>query len=176
MVEMLCSVDELHKLGYIHRDLKPENFLIDATGHIKLTDFGLAAGAVDGERIDGMRRRLEGAAGTKIVWRTTEERREAYRTVRSLAPRTADSVVGSPDYMAPETLRGEPYTHSVDYWSLGAMLFEFLAGYPPFAGANSDETWANLRNWQRTLRRPHYERPEDQIFNLSDAGWDAITK
>lgn len=50
----------------------------------------------------------------------------------------------------------------------------FLAGYPPFSGAMPEETWANLKSWHKTLRRPHYDRPEDQIFNLSDAGWSAI--
>ncbi|MCO5574672.1 hypothetical protein L7F22_028462 [Adiantum nelumboides] len=45
--EMFVAVNELHALGYIHRDLKPENFLVDSTGHIKLTDFGLAAGALN---------------------------------------------------------------------------------------------------------------------------------
>lgn len=53
--------------------------------------------------------------------------------------------------------------------------FRFLAGYPPFSGATPDETWNNLKNWHRALRRPHYDRPEDLIFNLSDDGWSAIT-
>ena len=76
--------------------------------------------------------------------------------------------------MAPETLRGQSYTFSVDYWSLGCVLFEFLAGFPPFSGATPDETWLNLKQWQRVLRRPVYEREQDLIFNLSDVGWSAI--
>ncbi|KAI9209733.1 kinase-like domain-containing protein, partial [Polychytrium aggregatum] len=40
MAEMMIALDELHKLSFIHRDVKPENYLIDATGHIKLADFG----------------------------------------------------------------------------------------------------------------------------------------
>ena len=69
--EMFCAVDALHKLGYIHRsvrvlvpaahprsDLKPENFLIDRSGHIKLTDFGLAAGALNPGRIDTLKHRV----------------------------------------------------------------------------------------------------------------------
>ena len=52
---MFLSVNALHKLGYIHRDLKPENFLIDGTGHIKLTDFGLAAGAVNPQRMESLK-------------------------------------------------------------------------------------------------------------------------
>ncbi|GAA5825776.1 hypothetical protein JCM10212_002199, partial [Sporobolomyces blumeae] len=55
MSEMCCAVNELHKLGYIHRDLKPENFLIDPSGHIKLTDFGLAAGALNPGKIEHLK-------------------------------------------------------------------------------------------------------------------------
>ena len=71
--EMFAAVCELHKLGYIHRDLKPEvctpslmgspirrinprqNFLIDSSGHVKLTDFGLATGALNPRRIESLK-------------------------------------------------------------------------------------------------------------------------
>ncbi|CRK18554.1 hypothetical protein BN1708_017674, partial [Verticillium longisporum] len=62
IAEMFCSVDALHQLGYIHRDLKPENFLVDSTGHVKLTDFGLAAGMLAPAKIESMRIRLEKAS------------------------------------------------------------------------------------------------------------------
>lgn len=73
-------------------------------------------------------------------------------------------------------LRGKPYTYSVDYWSLGCILFEFLAGFPPFSGSTPEETWTNLKNWTKVLRRPEYDKPEDLIFNLTDVAWDAITR
>lgn len=78
--------------------------------------------------------------------------------------------------MAPEVLRGKPYTYSVDYWSLGCIFFEFLAGFPPFSGGTPEETWTNLKNWTKVLRRPEYDKPEDLIFNLSDVAWDAATR
>jgi cell cycle protein kinase DBF2 len=111
----------------------------------------------------------------EIVYRSTIEMKSLYRSIRMAEPRYADSVVGSPDYMAIETLRGMSYSFSVDFWSLGCILFEFLAGFPPFSGASPEETWSNLKNWQKCLRRPRYDRPEDRIFNLSDKGWSAIT-
>ncbi|GAA5823805.1 hypothetical protein JCM11251_003301 [Rhodosporidiobolus azoricus] len=173
--EMFVAVNELHKLGYIHRDLKPENFLIDPTGHIKLTDFGLAAGALNPGKIEHLKHKLDEVADSPLIFRSTIEMKSLYKSIRMADARYADSVVGSPDYMAIETLRGSSYSYGVDYWSLGCILFEFLAGFPPFSGATADETWTNLKNWSRVLRRPHYDRPEDRIFNLSDEGWDAIT-
>lgn len=153
---------------------------------------------------------LDSVADSPLVLRSTLEMKSIYKSIRLADARYADSVVGSPDYMAIETLRGQSYSYSVDYWSLGCILFEcvsrpaavpsalsgdpcppssaghtdfalssprnrFLAGFPPFSGATADETWLNLKNWTRVLRRPHYDRPEDRIFNLSDEGWSAIT-
>merc|ERR1711871_1358501 len=48
VAEMCAAVNILHELGFIHRDLKPANFLVDATGHLKLTDFGLSKKGVAG--------------------------------------------------------------------------------------------------------------------------------
>ncbi|KAL3473507.1 kinase-like domain-containing protein [Aspergillus californicus] len=179
IAEMFCCIDALHALGYIHRDLKPENFLIDSTGHVKLTDFGLAAGMLNPGKIESMRVKLEEVGKTPVPFgrpmesRTMAERRQGYRSLRERQVNYAKSIVGSPDYMAPEVLKGDEYDFTVDYWSLGCMLFEALAGYPPFAGATVDETWQNLKNWQKVLRRPVYEDPN---YFLSKRTWDLITR
>ena len=176
---MFASVDSLHQLGYIHRDLKPENFLVDATGHMKLTDFGLASGMLSPVKIESMRIKLEEVGDTDVPFgrpmeqRSMAERREGYRALRQSEVNYAKSIVGSPDYMAPEVLRGEEYDFGVDYWSLGCMLFETLAGYPPFAGASVDETWQNLRNWKKVFRKPQYDDPN---YYLSPRTWDLITR
>ncbi|KAK4457423.1 putative serine/threonine-protein kinase [Cladorrhinum samala] len=178
IAEMFCAVDALHQLGYIHRDLKPENFLVDSTGHVKLTDFGLAAGFLAPAKIESMRIRLEKASETSVPFgkpmdqRTVAERREGYRTMRDKDVNYAKSIVGSPDYMAPEVLRGEEYDFTVDYWSLGCMLFEALTGFPPFAGSNADETWRNLKHWRDVLKRPVWEDP---TYFLSNRTWNFIT-
>ena len=180
IAEMFSCVDALHTLGYIHRDLKPENFLIDSTGHVKLTDFGLAAGMLSPVKIESMRIKLEEVGNTPAPFgmlpmedRSAAERRQGYRSLRKQDVNYAKSIVGSPDYMAPEVLKGEEYDFTVDYWSLGCMLFEALAGYPPFAGATVDETWQNLKRWQRVLRKPQYDDPN---YFLSKRTWDLITR
>ncbi|KAK6839753.1 serine/threonine protein kinase- AGC family [Apiospora arundinis] len=178
IAEMFCSVDALHQLGYIHRDLKPENFLVDSTGHVKLTDFGLAAGMLAPAKIESMRVKLEKASATSVPFgkpmdqRTIAERRDGYRSMREKDVNYAKSIVGSPDYMAPEVLRGEEYDYTVDYWSLGCMLFEALTGFPPFAGSTADETWRNLKHWKEVLKRPVWEDPN---YFLSNRTWNFIT-
>ena len=179
IAEMFCCVDALHQLGYIHRDLKPENFLVDSTGHVKLTDFGLAAGMLSPGKIESMRVKLEEVGKIDIPFdhpmeqRSVAERREGYRSLRGREVHYAKSIVGSPDYMAPEVLKGEEYDFTVDYWSLGCMLFEALSGYPPFAGATVDETWQNLRHWEKVLKKPEFEDPG---YFLSSRTWDLITR
>lgn len=174
--EMFCAVNSLHELGYTHRDLKPENFLIDATGHIKLTDFGLAAGTVSNERIESMKIRLEEVKNLEFpafTERSIEDRRKIYHKMKKTEINYANSMVGSPDYMALEVLEGKKYDFTVDYWSLGCMLFESLVGYTPFSGSSINETYENLRYWKKTLRRP---RTEDGRAAFSHRTWDLIIR
>merc|ERR1712142_1226939 len=42
MAELACAINSVHELKFVHRDLKPDNVLIANSGHIKLSDFGLA--------------------------------------------------------------------------------------------------------------------------------------
>ena len=180
---MFACVDALHNLGYIHRDLKPENFLIDSTGHVKLTDFGLASGILAPQKIESMRIKLEEVGNlassspfggkNPMDQRSMAERRDGYRSLRDREVNYAKSIVGSPDYMAPEVLKGEEYDFTVDYWSLGCMLFEALAGYPPFAGSTVDETWQNLRHWKKVFKKPEYDDPN---YFLSPRTWNLICR
>lgn len=87
----------------------------------------------------------------------------------------AFSLVGSPDYMAPEILANKGYDLVADYWGLGCILFEFLAGYPPFTAPNVDDVWVNIYHWEKVLERPVYTGV-DAEFNISNEAWDLITK
>lgn len=64
----------------------------------------------------------------------------------------------------------EPAHHDLLDWS------HCTQGFPPFSGSTPEETWANLKNWPKVLRRPVYDRQEDLIFNLTDVAWDAVTR
>ena len=64
----------------------------------------------------------------------------------------AQRAVGTPDYLAPELLLGTGHGPEVDWWSLGAILYEFVTGVPPFA-ADTPEVgtprgrWPHLRTF-----------------------------
>ncbi|CAI5757700.1 unnamed protein product [Candida verbasci] len=173
--EMFAAVNSLHELGFTHRDLKPENFLIDSKGHIKLTDFGLAAGTVSNDRIESMRiklRDLEDLDNYQVPSRLMTERQKIFKQSQG-HHNLANSIVGSPDYMALEVLEGKNYDFTIDYWSLGCMLFEALCGYPPFSGSKQEETYYNLKHWKTALRRP---QTKDGRYVFSDRTWNLIIK
>lgn len=175
IAEMFAAVNSLHDLGFTHRDLKPENFLIDSKGHIKLTDFGLAAGTVSNDRIESMRVKLanlEDLDHYQVPSKLMYERQRIFKQSQG-HHNLANSIVGSPDYMALEVLEGKNYDFTIDYWSLGCMLFEALCGYPPFSGSKQDETYYNLKHWKTALRRP---QTRDGRYVFSDRTWQLIIR
>ena len=67
--------------------------------------------------------------------------------------------VGTPDYLAPETLNGVGQDEMSDWWSLGCIMFEFLFGYPPFNAPTPDEVFDNILH-----RRIHWpDEPEELV-------------
>ena len=55
-----------------------------------------------------------------------------------------ETSCGTPIYMAPEIQRGQPYNEQADLWSVGIILFELIAGFPPFTGRNRAELKVNI--------------------------------
>jgi len=158
VAEMVLAVGTLHKLGYIHRDLKPGNFLIDKNGHLKLIDFGLSK---------------EGVRTNLIKSQMNIRNSMRFSSIRDSSPHPnsinwAHSLVGSPEYMAPEIIVEEGYDESVDWWSVGILMFEMLYGYTPFFSETVDEIFVNIANWENILCFPDLtafgEDPTDPNF------------
>lgn len=139
--ETIMAVKSVHDLNYIHRDLKPDNLLIGADGHVKLSDFGLCKHVEiqpknTEKQTDGTRKDLDEAArqAEKGLGSAASQMSKVLYNKRSEYKRRqlAYSTVGTPDYIAPEVFGQSGYNETVDWWSVGAILFEMLVGYPPF--------------------------------------------
>ncbi|KAL7746485.1 hypothetical protein RI367_008135 [Sorochytrium milnesiophthora] len=162
MAECIAAIESVHALGFIHRDIKPDNLLVDKDGHIKLTDFGLATG-FHPTHDSGYYQRLmtENAAGSdakkgsiNITELSKSPRKEQMATWKKNRRALAYSTVGTPDYIAPEVFLGTGYGKECDWWSLGAILFECLVGYPPFCSDSPQETYRKVINWKSWLVIP----------------------
>jgi len=105
-VQVCSGLVDAHESGIVHRDLKPENLMVvrrrDGAEHVKVLDFGLAK----------LRERATYPGGA--------------------AASSGGQVIGTPYYMAPEQVRGEPLDARADIYSVGASLYRVLTGVPPF--------------------------------------------
>lgn len=113
--EVASALDYTHGVGYVHRDVKPDNIMMSAAGDALLLDFGIA-------------RAMKNADGKLVADPMDVE----------LPTTTTGFVLGSPQYMSPEQVGGDPSLDGrTDQYTLGAVLYEMLAGESPFGGSNA---------------------------------------
>jgi serine/threonine protein kinase len=113
--EIARALVAAHERGIIHRDLKPENIILTAGGGVKVVDFGLAQFDV-------------AAQDLASVTRLTDP----------------GTMAGTPPYMAPEQLLGQPTSPRTDQFAFGVLLYEMLTGRHPFASGPLPATIAKV--------------------------------
>ncbi|HTL33739.1 MAG TPA: serine/threonine-protein kinase [Kofleriaceae bacterium] len=110
-VDVCLAVEFAHQRGVIHRDLKPANIMLGDFGEAYVLDWGLA--------------RVAGDSADESVVRPSD------RVGDSGGGQTeVGEMLGTPGYMPPEQMRGEPIDARADVFALGCILFEILAGQP----------------------------------------------
>ncbi|HUH02654.1 MAG TPA: serine/threonine-protein kinase, partial [Kofleriaceae bacterium] len=121
MADVVAGLGAAHAADIVHRDLKPANVMLLADGRAVITDFGLA-------------RPVGAPKGSPAV-----------------ADGSGDTTVaGTPAYMAPEVIAGEPPSRASDLYALGVVMTELQTGALPTAGA---KPWWRDRRWEAAARR-----------------------
>jgi serine/threonine-protein kinase len=115
VLELLDILEAAHEAGFVHRDIKPDNVFLQDSGdreiEVKLLDFGVAG----------------------VIQQNAAERSGDPKLTRQGA------VLGTPLYMSPEQALGRAVDPRADLWSVGALLYQALAGAPPYDGNSFHE-------------------------------------
>jgi eukaryotic-like serine/threonine-protein kinase len=116
-LQVANALDAAHAAGIVHRDIKPDNIMLRPDGLIKVVDFGLVKLSDPVELVSD------------------------HRDFDNRSLKTNPGVImGTARYMSPEQARGQMVDARTDIWSLGVVLFEMLAGKPPFDGETMSHT------------------------------------
>lgn len=173
VAETVLAIESIHKHNYIHRDIKPDNLLLDRYGHLRLSDFGLCKPLdcstlqeKDFSVVNTINGISQSDERSGALRRTQQEQLQHWQKNRRTL---AYSTVGTPDYIAPEVLLKKGYGMECDWWSLGAIMYEMLVGYPPFYSDDPMLTCRKIVNW-----RTHLKFPEEA--KLSPEAKDLISK
>jgi serine/threonine protein kinase len=159
--EIAEALQEAHARRFLHRDLKPANIMLTEQGHVKVMDFGLAKRVEDLPSPDQATRELGAAQLT-----------------------AHGSIVGTPDYMSPEQVKGATLDGRSDLFSFGVILAEMFGGRHPFRQPSTGETLSAVlreppdlssdipQGLGDVVRRLLAKRPEDRYESAADVRAD----
>ncbi|CAO0799517.1 unnamed protein product [Mucor circinelloides] len=145
--EVIAALEYLHLQGFIYRDLKPENILLHQSGHLMLTDFDLSKQSFP-------------PAPPGIVKSNSPHIPPSIDTKCCNSHLRTNSFVGTEEYIAPEVIRSWGHSSSVDWWTLGILIYEMLYGTTPFKGSNRNETFYHIMNSDISFPPPHKKQPQ----------------
>jgi eukaryotic-like serine/threonine-protein kinase len=118
-VQIGSALAAAHKSGVLHRDIKPENIMLRHDAYIKVLDFGIA----------------------KLI---EQERTVPQAETLAMTLTEKGMLLGTSHYMSPEQARGKQVDARTDIWSFGVVLYEMIAGVPPFKGETASDCIAAL--------------------------------
>ncbi len=127
--QILDTIDFMHARGVIHRDLKPENVLLDDQMHVKITDFGTA------KMLD-----ISNRTGVSSIGIGSPDPGSPMDGENS----RANSFVGTAEYVSPELLTDKNACKASDLWAFGCIIYQLLAGRPPFKASNEYLTFQKI--------------------------------
>src|SRR5215469_5808446 len=126
-MQVAAALGAAHHSGIVHRDVKPENIMVRPDGYVKVLDFGVA-------------KLSENAAD-----------HQADKPISTLLTTQPGVIMGTPNYMSPEQVRGYAVDARSDIFSLGVVIYEMVAGCQPFEGPTFSDVIAAILTQQPPL-------------------------
>lgn len=154
MRDLTAGLTFLANHNLIHRDIKPQNLLL--TGPLPLDEVH-----------DPCHKEEEARLRQQVNFPTEQFHLKIadFGFARHLQKTSlAETLCGSPLYMAPEILQHRSYDNKADLWSAGTVLYEMIAGRPPFHGENHIDLLRNIQ--QKAVRLPPDLKASKELVNL----------
>jgi serine/threonine-protein kinase ULK/ATG1 len=147
--QMASALEFIRSKNYIHRDLKPQNLLLNPS-----SSFYTQSGTLERMPLAASANSLIPATGIASL----PMLKIADFGFARILPTTslAETLCGSPLYMAPEILRYEKYDAKADLWSVGTVLFEMMCARPPFRANNHVELLRKIEERKDQVRFPEH--------------------